>query len=310
MPRKLHVTNPSSDSLELESLPCYSPMNQPQHQDEGSGYSLEDLPRIAFSSDTNCLGTAAPSSMHTQSQQYLLSPSQSRTFTRAHFGHSSAPNVSSVYQQNAPQEAHRFVASSQPLLMGNDIHADKADGEEAQPFSGFPVSEPTPHGLSTNFVSLYRKSTLHTVAKFPFSTSSPNPGASIFGKFIIDPHLRLPGGLLKLVDLSGCTFDGGEVPRDQSRRENLVLEAEDGMIDVDVVVVGSPSARCADEELLQPSMPRRSTDKRRLQPGTHPLRLDRDRRPGEVPTRLKFRLKDGRAGACKSGLIARIVCQS
>jgi hypothetical protein len=109
---------------------------------------------------------------------------------------------------------------------------------------------------ASNFVSLSRKSTFKKPAFFQRVASS-----SITGKFTIDPSLRIPSSLLKAIKPLSLTGMDNMIKMSthpsrtsskrsakapitasvKSHRKNLVLEVENGGIDVDVYLV--PSAK-------------------------------------------------------------------
>ncbi|KAF5324359.1 hypothetical protein D9619_011338 [Psilocybe cf. subviscida] len=120
-----------------------------------------------------------------------------------------------------------------------------------------PKLEPEPEGLATNFVALSRKSTYVKPKLF-----RPAPAtSSITGSFIIDPTLYIPSSVLKAVESPGkraleiaeaqrqalLSKANGEAkqgdesnPQNTVRQKNLVLEVENGGIDVDVHLLPFP----------------------------------------------------------------------
>ena len=110
----------------------------------------------------------------------------------------------------------------------------------------------------TNFVSLSRKSTYKS-PNFPFIFRRHNgSGSSISGTYTIDPHLRIPGGLFKRIEASsvGTTpiQNSDSLPEEthtpsettvgpRPRRKNLMLEVENGGINIDITLVPSPKTR-------------------------------------------------------------------
>jgi hypothetical protein len=272
-----------------------------------SRYSLDDLPKIVHQPAHTHSTPAAPSSTYTQScllgssrsQDVLSAENQNSARSRLSVGHFSSPNMSLLYQQGSSQ-VYRHIPVSQPLLSRIPIDAD-GDSAVLQDHTTntrhFSTSEsPSLGQLPANFVSLSRKSTYkrQTFSLLPSKRNS----SSITGIFVIDPHLRLPAGLLKLVDSSGDRHPA---------RKNLVLEAENGGIDVDIHIAPSKPPTLSVPDSIIPQ-PRRSTDKYYLQPGSEPLRRPTvpDSAPlgPQIPTRLDLRL----TGNCeKFQLIARIV---
>ena len=105
----------------------------------------------------------------------------------------------------------------------------------------------------------------HTNTTFSFSPSRHKAeSSSITGSFVFDPHLRLPAGLLKAVDSGSASASALRT------RKNLVLEVENGSINVDIHLTPSmPSSRLRILSTTPSAIPdwtdpRRSTDKRYL----------------------------------------------
>lgn len=120
---------------------------------------------------------------------------------------------------------------------------------------------------ASNFVSLSRKSTFKKPAFFQQVASS-----SITGKFTINPSLRIPLSLLKAINplsLNGMdnmiktsTDPSGILSKpfakapittpSKTPRKNLVLEVENGGIDVDIYLVSSTKRTALNSESLPP----------------------------------------------------------
>jgi len=120
---------------------------------------------------------------------------------------------------------------------------------------------------ASNFVSLSRKSTLKKPAFFQQVAYS-----SITGKFTIDPSLRIPSSLLNaikplsLTGMDSMIKTSTDLPDTSSKRlakapitgpakthrKNLVLEVENGGIDVDVCLVPSAKRTALNSDSLPP----------------------------------------------------------
>jgi hypothetical protein len=120
---------------------------------------------------------------------------------------------------------------------------------------------------ASNFVSLSRKSTFKKPAFFQHVASS-----SITGKFTIDPSLRIPSSLLKAIkplSLTGMdnmiktSTDPPGIPSKRlakapiaapakAHRKNLVLEVENGGIDVDIYLAPSAKRTALNSDSLPP----------------------------------------------------------
>jgi len=120
---------------------------------------------------------------------------------------------------------------------------------------------------ASNFVSLSRKSTFKKPAFFQQVASS-----SITGKFTIDPSLRIPSSLLKAIkplsltgmdDMIKMLTDPLGTPSKRStkapitapakiHRKNLVLEVENGGIDIEVYLVPSVKRTALNADSLPP----------------------------------------------------------
>jgi len=120
---------------------------------------------------------------------------------------------------------------------------------------------------ASNFVSLSRKSTFKKPAFFQQVASS-----SITGKFTIDPSLRIPSSLLKAIkplsltgmdDMIKMLTDPLGTPSKRStkapitapakiHRKNLVLEVENGGIDIEVYLVPSAKRTALNADSLPP----------------------------------------------------------
>ncbi len=291
------------------------------------------------------LGPAAPSSTYTQSCILGFTPSQtcqsafttldysSPSHARLSTGYSSTPNISSLHHQGTSQShlLYRHIPASQPIITHfsccrRDVEQQPDTAVERNASSGgdrgLPsISASLSHsnsgqGRPTNFVSLSRKSS-HKPSSFLFWKRKANP-SSITGTFVIDPLLRLPTGLLKVID-SNLLTPNSHTPAHQNRK-NLVLEVENGGIDVDIHLVPSKIPRREAAVTVHPELEqKRSIDVRYLHPDSARTRADQQqtmrRRLGIVqdsdshaPTRIDLRLKEGRpSSGRKYGLIARIV---
>ncbi|CAA7268891.1 unnamed protein product [Cyclocybe aegerita] len=116
-------------------------------------------------------------------------------------------------------------------------------------------------GRATNYVSLSRKCTQRRARFSLLSNRQKTRTASITGSFAIDPQLRIPASLLRTVDprasapgeerRATCNLLGEQLARTRSkskfsgqrrRRKNLVLEVENGGIDVDIELIPTPSS--------------------------------------------------------------------
>jgi len=290
--------------------------------------SFEDLP-MNFNHVHDHLGPAAPSSTYTQSCILGFTPSQTcrsaQAFTHcdAPTGYSSTPNVSSLHQ-NKSHLLYRHIPASQPIIshfscchraVVSTVEHDQP--EMAVTSSGrdlLPISH-SHSGQATNFVSLSRKSSSKR-SSFLFWKQTSN-SSSIIGAFVIDPLLRLPTGLLKVID--------SPLHTPHQNRKNLLLEVENGGINVDIYLVPSKiqsrsrreaAAVTVDPELEQ----KRSIDVRYLHPDSARTHVDEPRtmqrscsrllqdNDSQAPTRIDLRLKAGRPNSGrKYELIARIV---
>ena len=300
--------------------------------------------------------TTAITSCDSHTTQTFNPPLESQIFSsRVPTGRLSTPNISSFYRQGISrnQLLYHQAPASQPIISHLSyqppIVSSEPDGEAADPnelqnarlaggdgsklhgeFSCLSGSASLAHlgqGRPTNFVSLSRKRTSKrsTFSFFPLRHKAES--ASITGSFVIDPHLRLPPGLLKAVD-SGSTSAVA-----LRTRKNLVLEVENGSINVDIHLTPSmpPSRRLRKFSTTSSAIipdqtePRRSTDKRYLHSdpaqapnicGQQDMRRSRsqlapmqDRDP-QIPTRIELRLKEGPGvppSSAKYKLIARVV---
>ncbi len=291
------------------------------------------------------LGPAAPSSTYTQSCILGFTPSQtsevraaptldysSPSHARLFTGYSSTPNISSLHHQGTSQShlLYRHIPASQPIIThfsccrrNVEQQPDTAVQRSASSSGGgLPsISASLSHSNSgqggpTNFVSLSRKSS-HKRSSFLFWKRKAKP-SSITGSFVIDPLLRLPTGLLKVIDSTLLT-PNTHTPAHQNRK-NLVLEVENGGIDVDIHLVPSKIPRREAAVTVHPGLEqKRYIDVRYLHPDSARTRVDQQqmmrRRLGIVqdsdlhaPTRIDLRLKEGRpSSGRKYGLTARIV---
>lgn len=250
-------------------------------------------------------------------------------------GHSSTPNISSLRHEDTAQSQvlYRHIPTSQPLLghlsylpnvisadahgevaATQDEHISNSDGNHSSAlWRGFPPTGGSTSFLPTNFVSLSRKSTYKRHRLPVFLSRRKYNSSSIMGTFVIDPHLRLPAGLLKLVESSSPPLDVRPVSL-KPRRKNLVLETEDGAIDVDIQIIPSKVNLYKEWMTLQHSQPRRSTDKRYLQSDpvetlNRQLVSEGDTADARLPTQLDLRLKGGHShgNSGKLQLTARLV---
>jgi len=114
------------------------------------------------------------------------------------------------------------------------------------------------HPISYPFREKDHTNTLHSPSRHKAELSSST------GSFVIDPHLRLPAGLLRAVDSGSASASALRT------RKNLVLEVENGSINVDIHPTPSmPSSRLrilstTPSTIPDWTKPRRSTDKRYL----------------------------------------------
>lgn len=266
------------------------------------------------------LGPAAPSSTYTQSCILGFTPSHTcRSAQDAPTtGYSSTPNVSSLHQKS--HLLYRHIPASQPIISHFSCchRAVVSSVEHHQPemavtSSGrdlLPITN-SPSGQATNFVSLSRKSSSKR-SSFLFWKQKAN-SSSITGSFVIDPLLRLPTGLLKVID--------SPLHTPHQNRKNLLLEVENGGINVDIYLVpskiqsrprreavdsGLEQKRFIDVRYLHPDSARTHVDEpQTMQRSCSRLMQDSD---SQAPTRIDLRLKGGRPNSGrKYGLIARIV---
>ncbi|PPQ87949.1 hypothetical protein CVT25_001134 [Psilocybe cyanescens] len=186
---------------------------------------------------------------------------------------------------------------------------------------------------ATNYVSLSRKS---TSTKTSFFGRKPAQ-SSITGNFTIDPSLYIPNSLLKAVEprplsladvtrllsksdaISESPRKSSSKPRPRSeaggpkvRRKNLVLEVENGGIDVDVHLVPETNRHAGSnngdfigrksldthvqETHLRPSFSRRPSS-RRTQVEGYDLPSDANSRSVPSPTLIDLRLKSELSGS-------------
>jgi len=295
----------------------------------------------------NTYETMAVTSCDGHTTQTFNAPLESQIFSsRVPTGRLSTPNISSFYRQgiSRSQLLYHQVPASQPIishlsyqppLISSELDDEAAECQNVRLAGGdgsrlhrelscVNRSASLAHlgqGRPTNFVSLSRKSTYKhsTFSLFP----SRHESSSITGSFVIDPHLRLPAGLLKAVDSGSASASA------LRSRKNLVLEVENGSINVDIHLTPSMPSNRLRKLSTTPSAipdrtePRRSTDKRYLH--SDPAQVppicgvqnmgksysqlgpmqDCD---AQMPTRIEFRLKEGvLASSAKSKLIARVV---
>ena len=170
--------------------------------------------------------------------QTFNAPLEQIVSSRVPTGRLSTPNISSFYRQGIfrSQLLYHQVPASQPIISHLSYQppfvSSELDGEAAEcqnvRLAGGDGSRLLGQGRPPNFVSLSRKGP-YKHSTFSFSPSRHKAeSSSITGSFVFDPHLRLPAGLLKAVDSGSASASALRT------RKNLVLEVENGSINVDI----------------------------------------------------------------------------
>jgi len=169
------------------------------------------------------------------------------------------------------------------------------------------LEPPTTNPRATNYVSISRKNTLKKSSFFRQKTIP----SSITGEFSIDPNLNIPSALLS------------SSAEPETKRKNLLLEVENGGIDVDVNLIpssvskptrysvmslGNDLGRASSTSSMarthyQP-IPSRPISRRSVRDATQP----QTPQPVSGPTLIDLRLKDNLSTSAKHfPLVARIV---
>ncbi|RXW21568.1 hypothetical protein EST38_g4269 [Candolleomyces aberdarensis] len=157
-------------------------------------------------------------------------------------GTASSPETETISHFSGPGYA-ASVSGSQFEGDGRSFDARTTAGETLGGALGETIKNGSERSI-TNYISIVRKATPHHRI---FSLFYPNP--KIIDTFYIDPHLRVPGGVLHAVQSSSLRPTNQLAPqgsrrteqqRDQRKnkhRKNLSLELEDGQMNVTIHLI-------------------------------------------------------------------------